>query len=181
MALDQRAADVEEGRPAVARHLPGNYIGKFGLLEYAVAYGRADEARAALAEIETRWPKDAAFAQTFTDRGLLVSRALIQAKCAGRSLTHPRVKRPATSSPGRTSTVTTPTSETHRRDPRQYYFIDLYGSKPWARRCCAIRGSKRCWCASVSRPIGARKAGPPAVGRRREADFECGLDTVIAK
>src|SRR6266581_1723796 len=35
----------------------------------------------------------------------------------------------------------------------------------WARRCCEIRGSRQRSCASVSRRIGARKAGPPAAVR----------------
>src|SRR5437899_11231306 len=35
----------------------------------------------------------------------------------------------------------------------------------WARRCCAIRGSRQWSRASVSRRIGARKAGPPAADR----------------
>src|SRR5882672_7672445 len=35
----------------------------------------------------------------------------------------------------------------------------------WARQCCEIRGSRQWSCASVSRRIGARKAGPPAAGR----------------
>jgi adenylate cyclase len=63
MALDRRA-EVEEAVRQMRAISPGNFIGKFGLLDYALAYGRADEARAALAEIVTRWPKDAAFAQT---------------------------------------------------------------------------------------------------------------------
>src|SRR5947199_6840218 len=35
----------------------------------------------------------------------------------------------------------------------------------WARQCCEIRGSRQWSCASVSRRIGARKAGPPAAVR----------------
>src|SRR6266516_8092047 len=35
----------------------------------------------------------------------------------------------------------------------------------WARRCCEIRASRQWSCASVSRCIGARKAGPPDAGR----------------
>src|SRR5438445_13658961 len=58
MALDRRA-EVEEAVRQM-RTLSGNSAGKFGLLDYALAYGRADEARTALAEIETRWPRDAA-------------------------------------------------------------------------------------------------------------------------
>jgi adenylate cyclase len=62
IALDRRA-EVEEAVRQMRAISPGNFIGKFGLLDYAVAYGRADEARTALAEIATRWPKEAAFAQ----------------------------------------------------------------------------------------------------------------------
>src|SRR5258708_11408344 len=61
-ALDRRA-DVEEAVRQMRTISRGNYIGKFGLFDYAVAYGRANEARTALAEIVTLWPKDAAFAQ----------------------------------------------------------------------------------------------------------------------
>src|SRR5882724_6526196 len=35
----------------------------------------------------------------------------------------------------------------------------------WARQCCEIRASRQWSCASVSRRIGARKAGPPAAVR----------------
>src|SRR6266702_6313952 len=35
----------------------------------------------------------------------------------------------------------------------------------WARQCCEIRGSRQWSRASVSRRIGARKAGPPDAGR----------------
>src|SRR5437762_1965525 len=62
IALDRRA-EVEEAVRQMRAISPGNFIGKFGLLDYAVAHGRADEARTALAEIVTRWPKDTAFAQ----------------------------------------------------------------------------------------------------------------------
>src|SRR5205814_3543425 len=57
IAIDQRA-EVEEAARQLRAISPGNFIGKLGLLEYAVAYGRADEARTALAEIATRWPKE---------------------------------------------------------------------------------------------------------------------------
>ena len=62
IALDRRA-DVEEAVRQMRAISPGNFIGKLGMLDYAVAYGRADEARTALAEIATRWPKETAFAQ----------------------------------------------------------------------------------------------------------------------
>src|ERR1043166_3986976 len=40
------------------------FAGKTWFLNYALDYGRSDEARAALVEVVSRWPKDAAFAQT---------------------------------------------------------------------------------------------------------------------
>ena len=70
---------------------PDNFIGKFGLLDYAIAYGRADEARAALAEIDARWPKDAVFAKRY-HRGHLVNRVSIKTDFARRSRTHRRAK-----------------------------------------------------------------------------------------
>jgi TolB-like protein len=62
-ALDQRDK-VEESVRQMRAINPDLFAGKFGLLDYALAYGRADEARTALAETVARWPKDAAFAQT---------------------------------------------------------------------------------------------------------------------
>src|SRR6266581_4889923 len=62
-ALDRRD-DVEESVQRVRSITSGMFAGKAGLLNYALDYGRSDEARAALAEMVTRWPKDAAFAQT---------------------------------------------------------------------------------------------------------------------
>ncbi len=61
-ALDRRA-EVEEGVRQLRGITPVHFKGKFGLLDYALAYGRADEARKALVDIETRWPKEAAFAR----------------------------------------------------------------------------------------------------------------------
>ena len=164
MALDRRA-EVEEAVRQMRAISPDNFIGKFGLLDYAVAYGRADEARAALAEIEARWPKDAVFAQTLLPwalgepgvdprqtarggRGRTAGRSrLLLHRPAG----HRRLKRLHRHSRSDTSAV--PTSSTFMAASR------------WARRCCAIRGSRQWSCASVSRRIGARKAGPPDAGR----------------
>jgi tetratricopeptide (TPR) repeat protein len=62
-ALDRRD-EVEESVQRIRSTTSGMFAGKTGLLNYALDYGRSDDARAALAEIMTRWPKDAAFAQT---------------------------------------------------------------------------------------------------------------------
>lgn len=61
-ALDRRD-EVEEAVRQIRAINPENGSGRFGLLQYALAHGRADEARAALAEIVTRWPGQARFAQ----------------------------------------------------------------------------------------------------------------------
>ena len=60
-ALDRRD-EVEEAVRQLRAIDPKNVFGRFGCT-YALAYGRADEARAALTEIVTRWPEDGAFAQ----------------------------------------------------------------------------------------------------------------------
>jgi len=57
-ALDRRAEVEEVTQQALARW-PDRGLGKFALLEYAISYGRADEARAALATVQARWPDDA--------------------------------------------------------------------------------------------------------------------------
>src|SRR5256885_12698788 len=62
-ALDRRD-DVEESVQRMRSITSGTWAGKTGLLNYALDYGRSDEAQAALAEIVTRWPKDFAFART---------------------------------------------------------------------------------------------------------------------
>src|SRR4030095_1982737 len=63
IALDHRK-EVEEAVSQLRASNPKDFLGQFGLLQYALAYGRADEAHAALTEIVSRWPNDAAFAQT---------------------------------------------------------------------------------------------------------------------
>src|SRR4030095_16280780 len=59
-ALDRRD-EVEEAVRQVRSITSGMFAGKAGLLNYALDYGRADEARAALAGMVSRWPKDVAF------------------------------------------------------------------------------------------------------------------------
>jgi adenylate cyclase len=61
-ALDRRD-EVEESVRQLRAINPNNVAGRFGLLQYALAYSRADEARAALTEIISRWPEDGGFAQ----------------------------------------------------------------------------------------------------------------------
>ena len=67
IALDRRA-EVEEGVRPLRAIAPDLSLGKFGRLDYALAHGRIDEARAAMAEVETRWPADAAVARPLLAR-----------------------------------------------------------------------------------------------------------------
>ena len=162
-ALDRRA-DVEEAVRQMRAISPGNYIGKFGLLDYAIAYGRADEARAALAEINTRWPKDAAFAQTLLPWALGESgidqdrlRAAIADAPPGEAGSYFIARQDID---GLNAYI-----ETLGAIPRQGNTSLIFmAASRWARRCCAICGSRQWSCASVSRRIGARKVGPPDAG-----------------
>ena len=110
---------------------PDNFAGKFGLLDYALAYGRADEARAALAEIETRWPKDAAFAQTLLPWAL-GEPGVDQIKLRAAIADAPPGTKPATyfiarqDIDGYNAYIETSRSDTSAG----YYFVDLYSSKP---------------------------------------------------
>jgi TolB-like protein/tetratricopeptide (TPR) repeat protein len=174
MALDRRA-EVEEAVRQMRAISPDNYIGKFGLLDFAIAYGRADEARAALAEIETRWPKEAVFAQTLLPWAL------------GESGIDPDKLRAAIADapPGEASHYFIA-----RRDvdgynsyvaalgaiPRQYYFADLYGNRPLGQamlrdprvKAMLVRFGLPAYWREKGWPLGCRPLG--------EADFECGID-----
>lgn len=57
-ALDRRD-EVEQAVRQIRAINPANWAGKFGLLDYALAHGRLNEARAALTEIEKNLPGDA--------------------------------------------------------------------------------------------------------------------------
>jgi adenylate cyclase len=179
MALDRRA-EVEEAIRQMRAISPGNFIGKLGLLDYAVAYGRADEARTALAEIETRWPKDAAFAQTLLpwaldesdiDQGRL--RAAIADAPPGEAAGYFIARQDID---GLNAYI-----DTLGAIPQQYYFIDLYGSKPMGQ--AMLRDPRvKAMVARFGLPAYWREKGWPAGCRPLgETEFECGLDTTNSK
>jgi tetratricopeptide (TPR) repeat protein len=174
IALDRRA-EVEEAVRQMRAISAGNYIGKFGLVDYAVAYGRADEARTALAEMVTRWPKDAAFAQT------LLPWALGE---PGLDSVKLRVA-VADAPPGEAAFFFIARQdidgynayiETLGAIPRQYYFIDLYGSRPMGHamlrdprvKAMLVRYGLPAYWREKGWPAGCRPLG--------ETDFECGTD-----
>ena len=110
VVLDRRA-DVEEAVRWTARHLSRRiFFSKLGLLDYAVAYRRADEARTELAKIPGgRWPRDAAFAQNLVAVG------------AGRA--GHRSRQTARGDRGRTTGATQPASFIARQDIDGYNVI----------------------------------------------------------
>ncbi|HET9484612.1 MAG TPA: hypothetical protein VFO79_11700 [Xanthomonadales bacterium] len=58
IALDSRE-DVREAQRRLREIAPGNYMARLGALDHALAHGRAEEARAALAELQPHYPDEA--------------------------------------------------------------------------------------------------------------------------
>ncbi|MEO5718953.1 MAG: hypothetical protein ABIR29_10325 [Chthoniobacterales bacterium] len=171
IALDRRA-DVDEAVRQMQAHAPDNYIGKFGPLDYAVFYGRADEARAALADLVARWPNEAAFAQQLLpwalgDPGVDPNkvRAAIADAPPGQAGGYFIVRQDIE---GLNAYI-----ETLGAIPQQYYFIDLYGSRngkamlpdPRVKAMLVRFGLPAYW---------REKGWPAGCGPVGDADFECG-------
>jgi TolB-like protein/Flp pilus assembly protein TadD len=62
IALDSRA-DIEALTQRLRADWPNSRLGKFLPVEYALAYGRAEEARAALVQAGALWPEESKFVQ----------------------------------------------------------------------------------------------------------------------
>ncbi len=179
MALDRRR-EVEEAVRQMRVISPDNHIGKLGLLDYALAYGRADEARSALAEIEKRWPNDAAFAQPLlswalgepvVDPGKV--RVAIAEAPAGEASYYFIARQDID---GYNAYI-----ETLGAIPQQYYFIDLYGSRPMGQ--AMLRDPRvKAMVARFGLPAYWREKGWP-VGCRAlgNANFECGTGRASAR
>jgi len=174
MALDRRA-DVEEAVEKMRAVAPDNHIGKLGLLDYALAYGRADEARSALAEIEKRWPNEARFAQQLLPWALSEPgfdpdkvRTAIADAPSGEATTFFIARQDVD---GYNAYV-----ETLGAVPREYYFIDLYGSRPMGQamlrdprvKAMLVRFGLPAYWREKGWPAGCRPLG--------DADFECGTE-----
>jgi TolB-like protein/tetratricopeptide (TPR) repeat protein len=178
-ALDRRD-EVEEAVRRMRAINPKNSAGRFGLLQYALSYSRADEARAALAEIVSRWPDDGAFAQQ------LLSWALGEASMDPRQL--------------RAAIADAPENEASyfliaRQDVERYnadietrgailqayYFANLYSSKPAGH--LMLRDPRvKAKLITYGFPDYWREKGWPAGCRPLgERDFECGTDAAAAE
>jgi TolB-like protein len=178
-ALDRRS-EVEESARRLRAINPDGFLGKFVLLDYALAYGRADEARAALAEIVTRWPKDAAFAQTLLPWALGESdvdpvklRAAIADAPADEASNYFIARQDID---GYNADI-----EGRGAILQAYYFANLYSSKPAGHtmlrdprvKAMLVRYGFPAYWREKGWPSGCRPIG--------ENDFECGLDTTSGK
>ena len=179
IALDHRN-EVEESVQRMRAITPDLFAGKLGLLDYALDYGRADEARAALAEIVTRWPKDAAFAQTLlpwalgesgVDPGKLL--AAITDAPAGEASYYFIARQDID---GYNADI-----ESRGAILQAYYFANLYSSRPAGHamlrdprpKAMLVRYGFPAYWREKGWPAGCRPVG--------EADFECGLEMTSGK
>ena len=154
---------------------PNYSAGRFGLLDYAIAYGRTDEARAALADVASRWPNDAAFAQT------LLAWALGEPGIDSTKLRAAIADAPENEASlffiarqdvdGYNADI-----ESHGAILQAYYFANLYSSKPAGHamlrdprvKAMLVRYGFPAYWREKGWPAGCRPLG--------ETDFECGTD-----
>jgi adenylate cyclase len=178
IALDQRA-DVEAGARQMLVIAPDSTFGKFEPLDYALAYGRVDEARAALAQIQTRWPKDAAFAQILLpwalgDQGVDAGKVSAAIADAPRSEANPYLI--ARRDVARYNAY----NDTLGAIIQAYYFANLYSSKPAGH--AMLRDPRvKARLVQYGFPAYWREKGWPAGCRPLgDSDFECGIDAAPA-
>lgn len=178
-ALDRRN-EVEESVRQMRAINPNYAAGKFGMLQYALAYRRADEARAALAEIVTRWPNDSTFAQTLLPWAL------------GDSAIDPEKLRAALAdapeNEGSYFLIARQDVDGYNADIESrgavleaYYFANLYSSKPAGQAMLRDPRVKE-RLIRYGFPAYWREKGWPDVCRPLgENDFECGLASPSGK
>jgi len=177
-ALDRRD-EVEESVQRMRSITSGMFAGKAGLLNYALDHGRADEARAALAEIASRWPKDAAFAQTLLPWALgadvdpVKLRAAIADAPEGEASRYYIARQDID---GYNADI-----ENQGSILQAYYFANLYSSRP-AGHAMLRDPRAKAMLVRYGFPAYWREKGWPAGCRPiGETDFECGLDTADGK
>ena len=175
-ALDRRE-EVDESMRQMRAINPENIAAKFGFLDYALDYGRADEARAALAEIETRWPKDGAFA-----------RQLLPWALGEPGIDVPKLRAAIADAPGNQASsfliarrdVDGYNADIESRGAilQAYYFANLYASRPAGQ--AMLRDPRvKAMLVRYGFPAYWREKGWPAGCRPLGAtDFECGTDAV---
>jgi tetratricopeptide (TPR) repeat protein len=177
-ALDRRD-DVEESVQRLRSITSGTWAGKTGLLNYALDHGRSHEARAALAEIVSRWPKDFAFAQTLLPWALGESgvdpaklRAAIADAPEGEASKYFIARQDID---GYNADI-----ERQGAILQAYYFANLYASRPAGHamlrdprvKAMIVRYGFPAYWREKGWPAGCRPLG--------ETDFECGTEAAPA-
>jgi hypothetical protein len=173
IALDHRE-EVEEAVRQLRAINPKNDAGRLGLVGYALAYGRAEEAHAALSEIVSRWPEDAAFAQQLLPWALRepgVDPAKLRAAIADVPETDASYFLVARQD----IDVYNADIKTRGAIIEAYYFANLYSSKPGH---TMLRDPRvKAMLVHYGFPAYWREKGWPAGCRPLgETDFECGLE-----
>ncbi|HEY7872377.1 MAG TPA: hypothetical protein VIC31_06605, partial [Rudaea sp.] len=180
VALDARA-DVEEATRQMLALAPGSIFGKLQLLDYALAHGRVDEARAAYAQTRARWPNDPAIA--FTQ--ILLPWALGDQNVDADKLNAAIVEAP----PGEASfyliarhdmTGYNAYVESLGAILQAYYFANLASSKPAG--LAMLRDPQvKAQLIRYGFPAYWREKGWPSICRPLgEHDFECGVEAAPA-
>ena len=174
ISFDQRA-EVEEATRQALAIVPDSRFAWVAPLEYPLAYGRVDEARAALAHIEAHGPKNVEYVRT------LGPWALGDDSVAPQRLSAAIAEAP----PGEASAYIVARRDVARYNdyvetsgaiPQAYYFANLYRSTPAGH---AMLRDPRVKAKLVEYGFVAywREKGWPAGCRPLDdADFECGLD-----
>ena len=174
IALDARA-EVQHAQQRLRAIAPKNYMSRFGMLDYALAYGRADEARAVLAYLQVHYPEDGKRVQ------LLLPWALGETEVSARIL-HAAFKHLPSGEPSvyliARGDVAGYNAYLDSVGPigQLYYFGDLYRSKPMGQAMLRDpRGKAKliefgfvAYWRENGWPQGCRPLG--------SSDFECGLD-----
>jgi adenylate cyclase len=178
-ALDRRD-EVEESVRQTRAINPENWAAKFGLIDYAIAYGRVDEARAALLEMEARWPKDAELA-----------RQLLRWALREPGVDVSDLREAIANAPGDEASLYfiarqdvdgyNADTETRGAVRQAYYFANLYSSRPAGH--AMLRDPRvKAMLMRFGLPAYWREKGWPAGCRSLgETDFECGLNSADGK
>ncbi|MGH8041072.1 MAG: hypothetical protein ACREPN_03395 [Rudaea sp.] len=178
ISLDARA-EVMRAASQLQSNAPNNPNGTYAAIDYALAYGRIDEARAALADVARRWPEKSAFAQE------LLPWALHEKEIDTISLRDTLVAAPQLQAvvylvARQDIAAYNDLFEHGGAITQSYYFVYLHRSKPsgWA----MLRGPRVkaklieygfvAYWREKGWPTGCRALG--------DTDFECGLDATKA-